>query len=413
MDQASFLTGANATYVSELYARYSEDPGSVDPSWAQFFGSLNDDGRAVLAELQGAPWNRHRTSVIGVAEEVDPKAAAKKPAAAAGGGASTEDIRRAALDSIRALMLIRSYRVRGHLQANLDPLALQPRKPHPELDYRSYGFVEADLDRPIFIDNVLGMETATLRTIVAALQKTYCSTIGVEFMHMQDPEQKAWIQKRIEGDQNQSDFSERGKLAIFERLSEAEGIEKFLQIKYTGTKRFGLEGGEALIPAIEQILKRGSQLGLREMVLGMAHRGRLNVLTNVMKKPYTALFSEFQGNPAKPEDVEGSGDVKYHLGTSADRDFDGINVHLSLAANPSHLEIGNPVVLGKVRAKLTQRGDGTKESVMGLLIHGDAAFAGQGVVMECFAMSQLEGYGTGGTIHIVINNQIGFTTSPR
>jgi len=410
MDQASFLTGANATYVSELYARYSEDPGSVDSSWAQFFGGLNDDGRAVLAELQGAPWNRHRNKVIGVPEEVDPKAAAKKPAAA---GASAEEVRRAALDSIRALMLIRSYRVRGHLQANLDPLALQPRKPHPELDYRSYGFTEADLDRPIFIDNVLGMETATLRTIVAAVQKTYCGTIGVEFMHIQDPEQKAWIQKRIEGDQNRTDFTERGKLAIFERLSEAEGLEKFLQMKYTGTKRFGLEGGEALIPAIEQILKRGSQLGLREVVLGMAHRGRLNVLTNVMKKPYSALFSEFQGNPATPEDVEGSGDVKYHLGTSADRDFDGINVHLSLTANPSHLEIGNPVVLGKVRAKLTQRGDAAKDSVMALLIHGDAAFAGQGVVMECFAMSQLEGYGTGGTVHIVINNQIGFTTSPR
>jgi len=413
MDHVSFLTGANATYVSELYARYSEDPGSVDSSWAQFFGSLNDDGRAVLAELQGAPWNKHRNKVIGVAEEVDPKAAAKKPAPGTGGGASAADIRRAAQDSISALMLIRSYRVRGHLQANLDPLGLQPRKTHPELDYRSYGFTEADLDRPIFISNVLGMETASLRTIVAALQKTYCSTIGVEFMHIQDPDQKAWIQKRIEGGQNVTDFSERNKISIFERLNEAEGLEKFLQMKYTGTKRFGLEGGEALIPAIDQMLRRGSQLGLREVVLGMAHRGRLNVLTNVMKKPYQALFSEFQGNPATPEDVQGSGDVKYHLGTSADREFDGVNVHLSLTANPSHLEIGNPVVLGKVRAKLNQRSDETKDSVMALLIHGDAAFAGQGVVMECFAMSQLEGYGTGGTVHIVINNQIGFTTAPR
>ena len=257
MDQVSFLTGANATYVSELYARYSEDPGAVDSSWAQFFGSLNDDGRDVLAELQGAPWNKHRNKVVGVAEEIDPKAAAKKPAAS---GASAEEVRRAALDSIRALMLIRSYRVRGHLQATLDPLDLQPRKTHPELDYRSYGFVEADLDRPIFIDNVLGMETATLRTIVTALQRTYCSTIGVEFMHIQDPDQKAWIQKRIEGGQNVTDFSERNKVSLFERLTEAEGIEKFLQMKYTGTKRFGLEGGEALIPAIDQMLKRGSQL---------------------------------------------------------------------------------------------------------------------------------------------------------
>lgn len=412
MSEASFLTGANATYVSELYARFSENPGSVDPSWAAFFGGLNDDGREVVAELKGANWNRHPNQVVGAPiEETDPKA--KKPAPAAPAGASAEDIRRAALDSIRALMLIRSYRVRGHLQAKLDPLGLQPRKPHPELDYRSYGFTDADLDRQIFIDNVLGMESAPLRAIVAALQLTYCGSSGVEFMHIQDPERKAWIQRRVEADRNQPSFTERGKQAIFESLSDAEGFEKFLQMKYTGTKRFGLEGGEAIVPAIEQILKRGSQLGLREVVLGMAHRGRLNVLTNVMDKPYAALFSEFQGNPATPEDVQGSGDVKYHLGTSADREFDGINVHLSLTANPSHLEIGNPVVLGKVRAKLTQRKDESKDSVMGLLIHGDAAFAGQGVVMECFAMSELEGYGTGGTLHLVINNQIGFTTTPR
>jgi 2-oxoglutarate dehydrogenase E1 component len=415
MSQASFLTGANATYVSELYARYSENPGSVDPSWAEFFGGLNDDGRTVVAELQGASWNKHRNKIVGVPAEED--VGAKKPAAAgkaaAAPAAAPDEIRRAALDSIRALMLIRSYRVRGHLQATLDPLKLQPRVAHPELDYHSYGFTEADLDRPIFINHVLGMESAPLRDIVAALQQTYCGTIGVEFMHIQDPDQKAWIQRRIESDRNQAVFTERGKQAIFERLSEAEGFEKFLQVKYTGTKRFGLEGGEALVPAIEQILKRGSQLGLREVVLGMAHRGRLNVLTNVMKKPYAALFSEFQGNPATPEDVQGSGDVKYHLGTSADREFDGINVHLSLTANPSHLEIGNPVVLGKVRAKLQQRGDESKNSVMAMLIHGDAAFAGQGVVMECFAMSQLEGYNIGGTVHLVINNQIGFTTTPR
>ena len=310
-------------------------------------------------------------------------------------------------------MLIRAYRVRGHLQANLDPLNLQKREPHPELDYRSYGFTDADLDREIFIDNVLGLETATLRTIVRVLKETYCGTIGVEFMHIQDPDQKAWIQKRIESIRNHTEFTERGKKAILERLTEAEGVERFLQMKYTGTKRFGLEGGEALIPALEQILKRGSQLGLKTVSLGMAHRGRLNVLTNFMKKPFTALFSEFQGNPAKPEDVQGSGDVKYHLGTSADRDFDGNVVHLSLSPNPSHLEIVNPVVLGKIRAKQTQRGDVERRAAMAILIHGDAAFAGQGVVQECFAMSQIKGYTTGGTVHVVINNQIGFTTAPR
>ena len=212
---------------------------------------------------------------------------------------------------------------------------------------------------------------------------------------------------------NQTEFTERGKKAILERLTEAEGLERFLQMKYTGTKRFGLEGGEALIPALEQILKRGSQMGLRNVALGMAHRGRLNVLTNFMKKPYVALFSEFQGNPAKPEDVQGSGDVKYHLGTGADRDFDGTVVRLSLSANPSHLEVGDPVVLGKVRAKQSQRGDTERTQCMGLLIHGDAAFAGQGVVHECFAMSQLKGYTTGGTVHVVVNNQIGFTTAPQ
>jgi 2-oxoglutarate dehydrogenase E1 component len=414
-NHSSVLTGANATYVSELYARFAVDPSTVDPGWARFFDELNDDGRAVLAELRGAPWGTGHGKVIGAAvEETSPagrqdgKGRAAEPAAA-----PVEDIRRATLDSIRALMLIRSYRVRGHLEANLDPLGLQKPEPHPELDFRTYGFTDADLDREIFVDNVLGVESASLRTILQILRDTYCGPIAVEFMHIQDPDQKAWIQRRIESIRNHTEFTERGKKAILERLTEAEGLERFLQMKYTGTKRFGLEGGEALIPALEQILKRGGQLGLKSVTLGMAHRGRLNVLTNFLKKPYVALFSEFQGNPAMPEDVQGSGDVKYHLGTSADRDFDGNVVSLSLSANPSHLEIVNPVVLGKVRAKQDQRGEDGKNEAMGVLIHGDAAFAGQGVVQECFAMSQLMGYTTGGTVHMVTNNQIGFTTAPR
>ncbi|PKU25346.1 2-oxoglutarate dehydrogenase E1 component [Telmatospirillum siberiense] len=420
MQQLSFLTGANATYVSELYARFIENPSSVDSEWAQFFAELNDDARAILAEVKGAPWGRNGNRVIGAeAEEPAKKAEGRAgsgkalPAAAQAAAPSVAEIRKVALDSIRALMLIRVYRVRGHLEANLDPLGLQKREPHPELDYRSYGFTEADLDREIFIDHSLGLETATLRTIIRILRETYCGNIGVEFMHIQDPDQKIWIQKRIESIRNHTDFTERGKQAILERLTEAEGLERFLQMKYTGTKRFGLEGGEVLIPALEQILKRGSQLGLTDVTLGMAHRGRLNVLTNFMKKPFVALFSEFQGNPAKPEDVQGSGDVKYHLGTSADRDFDGNVVHLSLTPNPSHLEVADPVVLGKVRAKQTLAGDTERRQSMGLLIHGDAAFAGQGVVHECFAMSQLKGYSTGGTMHVVINNQIGFTTAPQ
>ncbi len=419
-DQTSFLYGGNAVFIAELYARYLEDPASVDPSWVRFFRDLADEGVAVSRDFKGTQWGPRDLKVIGA---VDPEAAAAKPAdkgakggkpaAAAVTPAAAAPSRQAILDSIRALMLIRVYRVRGHLMADLDPLGLSHREPHPELDYRSYGFTEADLDRPIFMDNVLGMETATLRQILQAVQATYCGKIGVEFMHIQDPDQKAWIQKRIESIHNQTDFTDRGKRSILERLTEAEGFERFLQLKYTGTKRFGLEGGEGVIPALEQVVKRGGQLGIEEVVIGMAHRGRLNLLANFMKKPYKAIFSEFQGNPANPSDVQGSGDVKYHLGTSADRDFDGKTIHLSLQANPSHLEVVDPVVVGKVRAKQTQLGDTERTRVLGILIHGDAAFAGQGVVPETMLLSQLKGYATGGTLHIIINNQIGFTTAPQ
>ncbi|MGB0196876.1 MAG: 2-oxoglutarate dehydrogenase E1 component, partial [Candidatus Puniceispirillaceae bacterium] len=308
--------------------------------------------------------------------------------------------------------LIRAYRIRGHLIANLDPLALEDKPLHPELDPKSYGFGDDDWDRPIFIDHVLGLETATLTEIIDRLRKTYCGTIGVEFMHIQDPAQKAWIQERIEAIGNHTDFTVKGKMAIYERLVDAEEFERYLHKKYTGTKRFGMDGAEAVIPALEQILKRGSQLDLCEAVIGMAHRGRLNVLHNVLQKPFRAIISEFLGNPANPEDAGGSGDVKYHMGASADRDFDDAGVHLSLAPNPSHLEIVDPVVVGRVRAKQQQLDDHDRTKVLGILLHGDAAFAGQGVVAETFAFSALRGYRTGGTIHIIINNQIGFTTSP-
>ncbi|MGE4528568.1 MAG: 2-oxoglutarate dehydrogenase E1 component [Rhodospirillaceae bacterium] len=415
----TFLTGANATFIAELYARYLQDPASVDASWVPYFADLADDATAVHGDFVATPWAKRGTQVIGVPDPDAPPP--KKPgqsikegaAAVAGPGASEEEVRKRIVDSIRALMMIRVYRVRGHLMADLDPLKMTKPLQHPELDYRSYGFTENDLDREIYMDYVLGLEKATLRRILQVVQATYCGTIGVEFMHIQDPDQKAWIQKRIEAEANQPRFTDRGKRAILERLTEAEGFERFLQLKYTGTKRFGLEGGETTIPAIEQVLKRGSQLGIREVVLGMAHRGRLNMLTTLLHKPYRAMFSEFQGNPANPEDVQGSGDVKYHLGTSADREFDGISVHLSLTANPSHLDAVDPVVLGKVRAKQDQRGDADRKEVMGLLIHGDAALAGQGIIAECLMLSQLEGYATGGTLHFVINNQIGFTTAPQ
>ena len=406
--QETFLSGANANYVAELYRRYADDPSSVDPSWASFFHQLGDDSRSVIAELSGPSWAAPARPPAADAG-VEPPPARLGPAAAT---PTDAEIRRAALDSIRALMLIRLYRVRGHLIANFDPLGLEGRKYHPELDPKTWGFTDADLDRPIFINNVLGLETATLRQILKILRETYCGSIGVEFMHIQNPEEKAWIQQRIESIHNQTQFTTKGKRTILERLIEAEGFEQFLHLKYTGTKRFGLDGGEAMVPALEQILKRGGQLGVKEVVLGMPHRGRLNVLANIMCKPYVAVFAEFQGSPASPEDVQGSGDVKYHLGTSADRVFDGNEIHLSLTANPSHLEAVNPVVLGKVRAKQTQRQDHERRAVLSILMHGDAAFAGQGLVAECFGLSELKGYRTGGTIHFIVNNQIGFTTSP-
>ncbi len=311
-------------------------------------------------------------------------------------------------------MMIRAYRMRGHLHANLDPLGLEPRKDHEELHPGNYGFDEADYDRKIFIDNVLGLEFATMREMLAILRRTYCGTIGFEFMHISDPAEKAWIQERVEGPHKEIQFTREGKRAILSKLVEAEGFENFFDVKYPGGKRFGLDGGEAMIPALEQIIKRGGQFGLKEISLGMAHRGRLNVLSQVMGKPHRVIFHEFKGGSASPDEVEGSGDVKYHLGASSDREFDGNNVHLSLAANPSHLEIVDPVVLGKVRAKQDQLNDYIERvKVMPVLIHGDAAFAGQGVVAECFGLSGLRGHRTGGSLHFIVNNQIGFTTYPR
>ncbi len=418
IEQTSFLSGTNATFVAELYARYLEDPSVVDPSWARFFTDLHDDSRNVLQEMQGATWAPSDAQVIGAAGEAMAPPISGTPLATAPvvmaptPQAGAEQIRRATLDSLRALMFIRAYRVRGHLESRLDPLELHEPEPHPELDPKTYGFTDEDLARPIFINYVLGLEVATLREIRDILRATYCGSIGVEFMHIQEPEQKAWIQERIEGARNQTQFTATGKRAILSALTRAEVFARFLDKKFTGAKRFGLEGSEVVVPALEQLLKRGGQLGMRELVIGMAHRGRLDILANVMMKPYRAIFSEFHGISANPDDVQGSGDVKYHLGTSSDREFDGHNVHLSLTPNPSHLEAVNTVVLGKVRAKQKLRGDSEREQVVGLLLHGDAAFAGQGLVAETLDLSQLDGYETGGTLHVIINNQIGFTTAP-
>ena len=423
----SFLYGGNAAYVEDLYARYETDPKSVDAEWQAFFRSLKDDPAAVAENARGASWKRPNWPLrpngelvaaldsdwSGIEKAVGDKIKAK--AQVRGVELSSTDVQQATRDSLHALMLIRAYRIRGHFHATLDPLDLEPEKNEEELDPRSYGFTEADMDRKIFLDKVLGLDFASMREIVAILQRTYCQTLGVEFMHISDPAQKAWLQERIEGKDKEITFTREGKRAILNKLVESDGFEKFLDVKYTGTKRFGLDGGESLIPALEQIIKRGGNLGVKEIVFGMAHRGRLNVLTQVMGKPHRVLFHEFKGGSATPDEVEGSGDVKYHLGASSDREFDGNKVHLSLTPNPSHLEIVNPVVLGKVRAKQDQHGATPEDRtmVMPLLIHGDAAFAGQGVVAECFGLSALKGYRTGGSLHFIVNNQIGFTTYPR
>lgn len=392
-EQTTFLSASNAVFIKQLYVTYLQDPQSVEPSWTEFFQSLGDEVHNVMQELAGASWT---PNVSADTPKLQPIAA------------SQQNI----IDSIQAQMLIRVYRVRGHLQANLDPLELSRHQLHPDLDPKSYGFKENDLDREIFLNGSLGLQSATLKEILRILRQTYCGAIGVEFMHIQDPAQKDWIQRKMENETPH--FSKEDKVSILDSLTRAEDFEKFLSVKYPGAKRFGLEGGEGFLPALDSILKDSVERGVVEFILGMAHRGRLNVLTNIIGLPSSKIFSEFQVNIPRPEyDMQGSGDVKYHLGYSSDREINGQQVHLSLTANPSHLEAVNPVVVGKVRAKQDKRHDKERSKVMGILVHGDAAFAGQGLVAETLGMSELYGYRTGGTLHVIINNQIGFTTAPH
>ncbi len=418
-----YLDGANAHYLEQMQAKYIADPHSVDPSWREYFAALGEDGASVQKTADGPVWERRdwpqdprdewTSALTGEWSEaaISAKIKAAKPSATHG------DIQQATKDSIRALMLIRAYRIRGHLIADLDPLGLVKRELHPELDPATYGFSKDDYDRPIFLDNVLGLKSATLNVILDMVRRTYCSTFGVQFMHVSDPAEKRWLQERIEGPGKEISFTPEGRKAILQKLIEAQGFEDLLQKRYPGTKRFGLDGGESLIPALEQIIKVGGAMGVKDMNFGMPHRGRLNVLAAVMAKPYQAIFFEFLGGVSSGAEDFGSGDVKYHLGASSDRGFDGNEVHLSLAPNPSHLEAVNPVVIGKTRAKQQMMQDTHEsvdgEKVMAVLLHGDAAFAGQGVITECFGLSGLLGYKTGGTMHVIVNNQIGFTTSPH
>ncbi|WP_343610365.1 2-oxoglutarate dehydrogenase E1 component [Novosphingobium sp.] len=378
----------------------------------------------------GPSWQRKGWPLVGgdaedeLTRALDPttlKAAIKEAAKKAGTQVSEASVEEAASDALRAAMLIRTYRVRGHLAADLDPLGLNRRNLPADLTPEYHGFSGAALDKKVYLGGALGVQWATVNEIVAILRQNYCGKVGLEYMHIADTQERKFLQERMEGADKSIDFTPEGKKAILGAVVRGEQYEKFCGKKWVGTKRFGLDGGESMIPALEAVIKYGGQLGVKEIVYGMAHRGRLNVLANVMAKPYKVIFHEFSGGTANPEDVGGSGDVKYHLGTSTDREFDGTKVHMSLMPNPSHLETVDPVVLGKTRAYQVLRDDigtdvgaGAKhKQVLPVLIHGDAAFAGQGIVWECFGLSGVKGYDTGGCIHFIINNQIGFTTSPQ
>lgn len=430
----TFLSSFNEVYIEDMLERYLRDPGLVSEEWRAYFQSLNEGKEEFSADRRGASWgNGEYSGVIGKntsAETHNGESSLSDFLTDNRGleGLSLADLREilggvknsrggkysadASRDSIRAIMLIRAYRTVGHREASLDPLGIETHRQMPDLTIESFGFTEADLNKEIFINYYLGLESATLREIVEICRKIYCGNVGLEYQHIQDITEKRWLQEFFESGFTYKPLSTAEKIEIFDQLTQAEGFETFLDKKFAGTKRFGLDGGESLIPLVQALLKSGSELGLQEVVIGMAHRGRLNVLANVMGKAYETIFAEFKGKVSQPNEVKSSWDVKYHLGISADREIAGRQIHLSLSPNPSHLECVNTVVLGKVRAKQKQLHDIERDKVMGILLHGDAAFIGQGIVAETFLLSQLNGYRTGGTIHIAINNQIGFTTVP-
>jgi len=407
--KTSFLAGNNSAFIEEYYSDYLKNPSKLPSGWKEFFDGLKENEEIISKTLEGPSWSPRKKTKK---DNLDLEDLLNEELPDGNRAVDFPLVEESAKNSIRAIMLIRAYRIRGHLIANLDPLGLMVREEHPELKPETYGFTKNDFNKKIFLDGVLGLQEAPLSEIITILKKTYSGNIGYEFMHMGDPEEKNWIRDRIEGVKKEVTFTENGKKAILNKIIEAEGFEKYLHVKFVGTKRFGIDGGESLVPALEQIIKRGGNLGVKEIKIGMSHRGRLNILSNVMGKSFKAIFNEFFGSSiAAKRDFEG--DVKYHLGASSNREFDGNIVHISLTDNPSHLEAVNPVVLGQVRAKQLFHNDPKRKKVIPVLIHGDAAFAGQGIVAECFAMSGLPGHNIGGTIHIIVNNQIGFTTSPR
>ena len=404
LEQTSFLQGANSPFIEKMYLQYLNNPNNIPQSWRDFFEGLNEDKKIVQSELSGPSWapkknNISNNDVKETFKSIDQTSA-------------HINFEKEKEQSVKAIALIRAYRIRGHLIAKLDPLNMLERKYLHDLHPKDHGFKTEDYKTQIYLNGYLDRPYANLNEILSFLKKTYCETIGVEYMHISDPNEKKWFRERIEKGENQIKFTNTGKKGILNKLIQAEGFEKFLAVKFVGTKRFGIDGGESLIPALEQIIKRGGQLNVKEVKIGMPHRGRLNVLANLLQKSYKRMFNEFAGE-FHSSSSDSTGDVKYHLGASSNREFDGNLVHISLTDNPSHLEAVNPVVLGQTRAKQFFHGDKERKQVVPILIHGDAAFAGQGVVAECFAMSGLPGHNTGGTIHFIVNNQIGFTTNPR
>lgn len=394
--QSSQLSGANAAFVEELYEAYLSDPSTVSPRWRSYFDTLQTQGAADVAH---SPILR-RIGEIG-------RGNGKRALATAVAEAHSVDQARQG----GVLRLINAYRTRGHLAANLDPLGMTPPEVVPDLSLEFHGVSEADLNTEFDAGSLIGSRRRLLRDVVAQLKGAYCGSIGAEYMHISDYPQRRWMQERLEGPAGKFGFSATQKQRVLERLTAAEGLERYLHNQYVGQKRFSLEGGDSLIPLVDEMIQRAGTGGAKDVIIGMAHRGRLNVLVNTLGKPPRSLFDAFEGKHDEHRDPAHSGDVKYHLGFSSNVRTPGGIVHLALGFNPSHLEIIDPVVTGSVRARQTRRKDTARAQVVPILIHGDAAFAGQGVVMELLQMSQARSYGVGGTIHVVINNQVGFTTS--
>jgi len=393
-EETLFSTGNG--YIESIYEAWLENPSSVSEAWAEHFKELGESSGG----------SSHQQMLEKMQQQ-----SRLQPVHTSASGTEAQALLHDVEFPSRALYLIHAYRVHGHLHANLDPLQLNPRKPSPELQLSYYGLKESDLDTVFPTGDLAGPKSLPLREIESLLNKTYCGSIGPEFMHITDSARKHWLQERLERVQSTPHFDHDTRRHIFSRVMKAEEFERFLHTRYAGQKRFSLEGGESLIPMLDALVQLSGAKGVKEIILGMAHRGRLNVLANIMDKASTDIFAEFEG--ARFEDAElGAGDVKYHMGFSSDVRTPGGIVHLSLGFNPSHLEIITPVALGSVRARQCRRKDNERREVMSVLVHGDAAFAGQGVVAESLNLSKLNGFRTGGTIHLVVNNQIGFTVNP-